>query len=683
MVDLHSNETLHWIPFLPLIAAALSGCWLIFMRRKLPRALVIALACGAPTASFVIAFRQVVRLATEFPQGQRYFLDNLYTWVSAGDFHAELAFLLDPLSAVMVLVVTGVGTLIHWYSVGYMSEDHRDDCGFQRFFCYLNLFTFSMLMLVMGDNLLVLFVGWEGVGLCSYLLIGFWYLDDHNARCGQKAFVVNRIGDFGFLIGIFLLFWAFAGAGYPTIEFQAMAQHVGTIAEQTVTLPSWLGFLPAFPTWKLLTLAGLCLFIGACGKSAQLPLYVWLPDAMAGPTPVSALIHAATMVTAGVYMVCRLSFLYSLAPGALATVAWVGGLTAVFAATIAICQKDIKKILAYSTVSQLGYMFLATGVMAYSAAIFHLVTHAFFKALLFLGAGSVILSLHHEQNTDLMGGLRRRLRWTHGTFLVGVCAISGVPLLFSGFYSKDEILLGTYLAHEIPGYAALYWLALLTAVLTAFYMFRLYFKTFSGDCRAPVQIRAHIRERSKWILIPLLILAFFSTFIGALPGLPDAYGGLIGVRHSNSLHYFLQEVAASSPHEVTRATEFGRALLAILATGAGIGLAAYFYYYRPERVAIATAWLRPLYALVWNKYWVDELYHALFVRPLVWLSDRLLYRTVDVKVIDRLGVDGTAHVVRGLADRGLKYLQTGMVQSYVFVMLIGGILLVAYLVGSA
>jgi NADH-quinone oxidoreductase subunit L len=341
----NANETLRWIPLLPLIAAAISGIWLMFVSRNLPRSAIILLACGAPLASFGIALFEVFQL-TQLPVAEgRFFVDNVYTWIGAHPFHAELAFLLDPLSAVMVLVVTGVGSLIHIYSVGYMDDDHRDDRGFQRFFAYLNLFLFAMLMLVLGDNLLVMFVGWEGVGLCSYLLIGFWYLEDHNAMCGQKAFVVNRIGDFGFLLGIFLLFWAFFQAGQPTVEFRAMAASIESIASQTVALPSALSFLPAFPTWGLLTLAGLCLFVGAMGKSAQIPLYVWLPDAMAGPTPVSALIHAATMVTAGVYMVCRMSFLYTEAPGALATVAWAGALTAFFAATIGICQKDIKKVL--------------------------------------------------------------------------------------------------------------------------------------------------------------------------------------------------------------------------------------------------------------------------------------------------------------------------------------------------
>ena len=319
---------LRWIPLLPLCAAVASGAWLMFAPKELPRAAVIALAVGAPIASFAIAVAQVFTLATAFEPEQRFFTDDLYTWISAGDFHAELSFLLDPLSAVMVLVVTGVGSLIHIYAVGYMDDDHREDKGFQRFFVYLNLFTFSMLMLVLGDNLLVMFVGWEGVGLCSYLLIGFWYLDDANAAAGQKAFVVNRIGDFGFLLGIFLLFWSFASAGVPTVEFREMAANVGLLSDRVVALPGWLSFLPGFPSWGLFTLACLCLFVGACGKSAQIPLYVWLPDAMAGPTPVSALIHAATMVTAGVYMICRMSFAYSLAPGAQATVAWTGAATA-------------------------------------------------------------------------------------------------------------------------------------------------------------------------------------------------------------------------------------------------------------------------------------------------------------------------------------------------------------------
>ena len=675
------NAALRWIPLLPLIAAAISGAWLVFGRRELPRVAVIALACGAPIASFAIAVVQVFALATELPADARFYVDNLYTWISAGDFHAELSFLLDPLSAVMVLVVTGVGSLIHVYSVGYMDDDHRDDRGFQRFFAYLNLFMFSMLMLVLGDNLLVMFVGWEGVGVCSYLLIGFWYLDDYNAKCGQKAFVVNRIGDFGFLLGIFLLFWSFAQAGVPTVEFREMAANVGLLANQTVELPAWLSFLPGYPNWGLLTLACLCLFIGAAGKSAQIPLYVWLPDAMAGPTPVSALIHAATMVTAGVYMVCRMSFAYSLAPGAMATIAWIGALTAFFAATIGLAQTDIKKVLAYSTVSQLGYMFLAAGVAAYSSAIFHVMTHAFFKALLFLAAGSVILGMHHEQDITKMGGLRRRMPVTWAVFLVGVLAISGVPP-FSGFFSKDEILLSVNLAHGIPGHEWLWLIGLATAFLTAFYMFRLYYLVFTGESRADRHTQEHIHESGNWILFPLVVLAVLSV-IGGFFGLPDAYGELFGVEESNSLHHFLQPVVNAAEHHVDHATEFGLAAITTVVGLAGIALATLLYYWRRDLVPKLVQAIQPLYALVRDRYRIDELYDAAIVRPLAGLSRAVLARIVDQGLIDGVLVNGTANFVRATADGALKYLQTGQAQSYLFAMLLGGALLIAWLVRGA
>ncbi len=675
----HPADLVRWVPLLPLVAAVASGLWLLFTPRELPRWAVVLLGCGAPILSFALSVYLVFGLAMENPS-DRWLVDNLYTWISVWPFHVELAFLLDPLSAIMILVVTGVGSLIHVYSIGYMHDDDRDDRGFQRFFIYMNLFTFSMLVLVLGSSLPVMFVGWEGVGLCSYLLIGFWYLDDHNAMCGQKAFVVNRIGDFGFLLGIFLLFWAFSDAGHPTLAFREMAAQVDGISERIVPVPGWLGILGLeVPSWKLVTLAGLCLFVGACGKSAQIPLYVWLPDAMAGPTPVSALIHAATMVTAGVYMVCRMEFVYSIAPGAAATVAWVGGLTALFAATIALCQKDIKKVLAYSTVSQLGYMFLAAGVASYSAAIFHLMTHAFFKALLFLGAGAVILGMHHEQDIDKMGGLRRRMPVTHLTFLVGVLAIAGSPF-FSGFFSKDEILLGAFLAHDTPGHYWLYGIGLVTAVLTAFYMFRLYFRTFTGRNRASAEVRRQIHEQPNVILIPLIVLAVFSIGVAWL-SLPDMYGEFVGVPKSHSLHYFLQPDSAPTEH-VSHALESGLAFAAVAAAGLGAALAFYLYYSHTEKVAGLVKRLRPAYNVLWNKYWVDEVYDALVVRPLVRVSNSFLYRIVDAKLIDAAGVNGLARVVVDTADRGLKFVQTGLTQSYVFVMLVGGLILVAWLLGG-
>jgi NADH-quinone oxidoreductase subunit L len=671
------SDLLRWIVLPPLLAALYHGVMLAFVRRPTPRAVVVGLSCGSVLVSFAVACLALTELL-QLPADRRVLVDNLYTWIGAGvgseAFSAELAFQLDALSAVMALVVTGVGFLIHVYSVGYMDDDHREDKGFQRFFCYLNLFTFSMLMLVLADNLVLMFVGWEGVGLCSYLLIGFWYADRWNAYCGSKAFIVNRIGDFGFLLGIFLLFSALAKAGTPTVAFIDIAQHFEALLGQNLTVPAW---LPFGPEWSVINTIALCFFIGACGKSAQIPLYVWLPDAMAGPTPVSALIHAATMVTAGVYMVCRLSFLYVAAPEASAVIAWTGGVTALFAATIAITQTDIKKVLAYSTVSQLGYMFMAAGCGGYSAAIFHLGTHAFFKALLFLGAGAVILAMHHEQDIRKMGGLHRKLWQTHLVFLAGVVAIAGFPGT-SGFFSKDEILVTAY-ASSVPGHRMLYGIGLLTAGITAFYMFRLYFLTFWGECRAPREIREHAHDAPAVVLNPLWVLAFFSIFAG-LGGLPQVWGDLIGVPESNSLGHFLAPaLAAVSEHAIDHATEYGLAGLAVAVAGAGALLAWIFYVARPELPARIAAAASGLYRLLLNKYWVDEIYDTLIVRPLVVLSNRVLYRTVDAGLIDGVVVNGSARVVRGFAANGLKYAHSGLTQGYIFFMIVGAAAIVGYL----
>jgi NADH-quinone oxidoreductase subunit L len=674
MVEAAPTDLLRWIPLLPLLGALVHGVLLGLLRRGLPRGLVIALSVGAPALAFAVTVAAFLRLGA-LPPGTVALIDEVYTWIGAGRLVADMAFVFDPLSAVMCLIVTGVGTLIHVYSIGYMDDDHRDDGGFQRFFCYLNLFLAAMLLLVLGDNLLVMFLGWEGVGLCSYLLIGFWYGDRWNAYCGLKAFVVNRIGDFGFLIGIFLIVWALADAG-ATLDFRELRAALPAIAERTVAVPEWLG-----GSWRLTTLIGLCLFVGAMGKSAQIPLYVWLPDAMAGPTPVSALIHAATMVTAGVYMVCRLSFLYAEAPGASAVIAWTGAITALFAATIAIAQTDIKKVLAYSTVSQLGYMFLAAGSGAYSAAIFHVGTHAFFKALLFLGAGAVILAMHHEQDTDKMGGLRTRLRRTHAVFLVGVLAIAGVPPL-SGFFSKDEVLLSAWLAHEVPGHTWLWAIGVATAALTAFYMFRLHFRTFAGESRVPAEIEHHgVHEPGPTVLWPLYVLAFLAAVAGFV-GLPQAWGDLLGIPESNALSRFLGRVVESAPHHVDHATEFALAGVATLAAALGIGLAWLFYVARPELPARVRAGAGALHRLIVNKYYVDELYDALFVRPLIAISDRVLFRGVDAGLIDGAFVNGSARTVRLLAEDALKHLQAGLTQGYLVTMVAGTFLVLAWLLSS-
>ncbi len=672
-----SSEVLRWIVLLPLLAAVFHGVMLALVRRPTARAITILISCGSVLAAFGLSCLALTELL-QLPDGQRMLVDNLYTWIGAGvgaqAFSAELAFQLDPLSAVMALVVTGVGALIHIYSIGYMDDDHREDKGFQRFFCYLNLFTFSMLVLVLADNLVLMFVGWEGVGLCSYLLIGFWYADRWNAYCGSKAFIVNRIGDFGFLLGIFLLFAALADAGMPTVSFTEIQAGFAAIAERQLTVPAW---LPFGPEWKLVNVIALSFFVGACGKSAQLPLYVWLPDAMAGPTPVSALIHAATMVTAGIYMLCRLSFLFAAAPDASAVVAWTGALTAIFAATIAITQNDIKKVLAYSTVSQLGLMFMSAGCGGYSAAIFHVETHAFFKALLFLGAGAVILSLHHEQDITKMGGLHRKLWQTHAVFLMGVLAIAGFPP-FSGFFSKDEILVAAYASH-VPGKQFLHAIGLVTAGLTSFYMFRLYFVVFWGECRAPREVREHLHDAAPVVIGPLWVLAFFAVFAG-LGGLPQVWGDLIGVPESDSLGNFLAPaLAASGEHALDHATEYGLAASAVGVASVGAVLAWLLYVVRPELPARIAATFSGVYRLLLNKYWIDEIYDALIVRPLVWVSDRVLYRGVDAGLIDGVVVNGSAGLVRGLASSGLKYAQSGLTQGYIFFMIAGAVAIVAFL----
>jgi NADH-quinone oxidoreductase subunit L len=516
-----------------------------------------------------------------------------------------------------------------------------------------------------------MFLGWEGVGLCSYLLIGFWYGDRWNAYCGMKAFVVNRIGDFGFLVGIFLLLWSLGDSA--TLNFAELQAALPQIAERTVAVPAW---LPGGGQWKLTTLVGLAFFLGACGKSAQIPLYTWLPDAMAGPTPVSALIHAATMVTAGVYMVCRLSFLYEAAPGASATIAWTGAATALFAALMAIAQTDIKKVLAYSTVSQLGYMFVAAGCGAYGAAIFHVGTHAFFKALLFLGSGAVILAMHHEQDTDQMGGLKKWLPLTHAVFLVGVLAIAGFPP-FSGFFSKDEILLAAYTSH-VPGHDVLWAIGLATAALTAFYMWRLHFRTFFGACRADHHTQEQIHEPDWTVRGPLVVLAVLSA-IGGFFGLPQIWGDMLGIPESNWLAGFLHGVLPHPAHAIDHATELRLAGLAIGAAVAGTLVAAWMYVWSPGvPVAIRSA-AGPLHRLVANKFYVDEIYDALLVRPLVAISDVLLFRVVDAGMIDGVAVNGTAYTVRGLAAYVLKYAQSGLAQGYLVTMVVGALAIVLWM----
>ncbi|MBT1698001.1 NADH-quinone oxidoreductase subunit L [Fulvivirgaceae bacterium PWU4] len=631
------SDLIGLIPLAPLLGFLFIG----LVNRNLTKGWVSFIACGSVFVSFVISIALFIGLLNA-PEGQSSLTFTAFDWISAGNFSVSFSFLVDPLSSLMMLIITGVGFLIHVYSVGYM----HDDDGFHRFFMYLNLFIFFMLLLVMGSNYLLMFVGWEGVGLCSYLLIGFWFKNQDYNDAAKKAFIMNRIGDLGLILGVILIFIHFGSINYQDVFAKA-------------------GEFPAgaeFITWITILL-----FVGAIGKSAQIPLYTWLPDAMAGPTPVSALIHAATMVTAGIYMIARNNVLYTLAPFSLEIVTIIGLATAVFAATIAIAQTDIKKVLAYSTVSQLGLMFVALGVGAYTTGIFHMATHAFFKALLFLGAGSVIHGLSGEQDLRNMGGLRKYLPVTFLTFLIGTLAIAGIPP-FAGFFSKDEILANAF-AHSpvIWGFAAF------ASLLTAFYMFRLFFLTFSGSTRASEEVKHHIHESPKSMTVPLMVLAVLSL-VGGFMGVPEVLGG------SHALNHFLDPVFAQSKalseahHHLDHNTEF-----TLMGTIVGLTLVmiliAYFMYVRGRRVpAPDTVTLNAAHKLVRNKYYIDELYNAVIVKPLNVLS-KVFDSLVEKLVIDNI-VNGTGKVVTW-SSKTLRLIQTGNTAFYIFAMVISIIILLA------
>jgi NADH-quinone oxidoreductase subunit L len=612
------------IVLLPLLGFVLNGVLATRLAgNRVGPGFAAVVGCGLPIASFILVCKAIVELRSA---GWAPIVEIAYRWALIGGNGFEIAFYLDRLSAVMALVVTGVGSAIHVYSVGYM----KDDEGFGRFFAYLNLFLFFMLLLVLGRSLLVLFVGWEGVGLASYLLIGFWFDDLANARAGKKAFVTNRIGDAGFLLGMFVLFQAF-----------------GTLDMDRINA----GFAgPALPAVSA-GLVGVLLFIGATGKSAQIPLHVWLPDAMAGPTPVSALIHAATMVTAGVYLVARMSAVYLHAPEASLLIAVVGVATAFFAATIAVVQTDIKKVLAYSTISQLGFMFLALGVGAYGVAIFHLVTHAFFKACLFLGAGSVIHALGGEQDVRRMGGLARRIPVTFWTFAIATAAIAGLPPL-AGFFSKDEIL--WYAFASTRGGAPWLWLvAAATALMTAFYMFRLLWLTFLGRSRMTPEVEHHVHESPRSMTGVLVLLAALSTL-----------GGFIAVPH------FLEPQLPLPPvHPHLHAWETPLLVLSVVLALAGLAAAAWLFGGPAERAERLRARFAGLHRWLSGKYFIDELYERVLGRPLVWISDWIFLRLGD-----RALIDGTLHALARVARGGAAVfgrLQTGSLHLYAGFVLLG------------
>ena len=636
-------ENLWIIPAFPLLGVVLNA----FLGYRLGRRFVNIVGPGVVGLSFVaalIAFWQLAGL----PADERVINVTLFTWIPVGDFQVNAALLLDPLSAVMILVVTGVGFLIHVYSVGYMADDES----YARYFTYLNLFTFSMLTLVLANNFLQLYVGWELVGLCSYLLIGFWFTRKSASDAGKKAFIVNRVGDFGFALGVMLIFVVFG-----TLDYKQVFEQAGQILSGA---RMDLGFGLVIGMATMITFL---LFVGATGKSAQIPLYVWLPDAMEGPTPVSALIHAATMVTAGVYMVARSHVLFELAPGTMLLVATIGALTAIFAASMGLVQHDIKRVLAYSTISQLGFMFLAVGVGAFAAGIFHLMTHAFFKALLFLGAGSVMHALGGQTDMRKMGGLQYRLPITYWTFVIGALAISGVPG-FSGFFSKDEILLNAFVKEPI-----LWLIAFVTAGMTVLYIWRVVFLTFHGESRLDHHTEQHAHESPPVMHWPLIILAALAI-VGGYVGLPTILGG------SNRFEHFLSPVFGETALHVDASTEWTAMILAIAMTVVALVVAYYAYILRPELPGRVAKAFGSFYTLVYNKYYVDELYVAVIVEPLKKLANWLAW-VLDVRVIDG-AVNGLASVV-AWCGRQLRTVQSGFVRGYALSILGGAVILLVYI----
>ncbi|MBI4228634.1 MAG: NADH-quinone oxidoreductase subunit L [Deltaproteobacteria bacterium] len=650
-----------WVILTPLLGALInglafaSGFWkkVIGGDEHTEKRIVSFVGCGVIFISAILSSILFLRLL-ELAPSDRQIVQELYLWIPSGDFSVSIEFLFDPLSCVMALVVTWISFLIHVYSIGYMHEDHS----YSRYFTYLNIFVFFMLVLVLGNSFPLLFVGWEGVGLSSYLLIGFWYEDYEKAYAGRKAFILNRIGDFGFIIGIFLIFYAFGSTNFSDVFNKASD-------------PAFISAIPAV----LITVIALLLFLGAVGKSAQFPLYVWLPDAMAGPTPVSALIHAATMVTAGAYMMARCSVFYTQSPTTQMIVVSIAAFTALLAASIALTQNDIKKVLAYSTISQLGYMFMAIGVGAYAAGIFHLVTHAFFKALLFLGSGSVIHSLAGEQDIRKMGGLRGYIPLTSYTFLIGTLAIAGIPLL-SGFYSKDGIL-GALIER---GYIIHWFIALLTVCLTALYMIRLYLLTFEGSTRVPESMKGYIHESPNTMTVPLLVLALLSIFGGYI-GVPDFMAKIVGVLHSNIFEDFLLPSVyiidiSSSVHHLMG--HWSATLLSIIAAAIGVMIAVYLYIINPrsQEMFMRSNLVSTTYRFSYAKWFVDELYDIIFVKPFNSISN--IAATFDLNIIDG-AVNGISDVVIRTATI-LRSVQTGILRFYAAVMAIGALAIIVYIV---
>ena len=635
------------IPFLPLAAFLIN----ILLGRRIIRQNAHWIAVPAVVAAWVISIATLVEVA-----GGTVYNQDLYSWIVSDGFRVSVGFLVDPLTAVMLIVVTSVSSLVHIYSIGYM----HDDEGYYRFFAYLSLFTFSMLMLVMSNNFLQLYFGWEAVGLCSYFLIGYYYNKKSASDAAKKAFIVNRFGDFGFGLGVIVIFLSLG-----TLHYIPVFEGIVTLTDQSVNI---LGF-----QFELITVIALLLFCGAVGKSAQLPLHTWLPDAMEGPTPVSALIHAATMVTAGVFLVARTAPIFNLSHTAMNVVAIVGGMTAIFAATIALVQRDIKRIIAYSTISQLGYMFVAMGVGAYASGIFHLYTHAFFKALLFLGAGSVMHAMSGELDIMKMGGLKKKLPWTYWTFLLASLSISGIPG-FAGFFSKDEILWRAYSGGPVGQFVWV--LGIITALLTAFYSFRIIYLAFHGEFRGTEEQARHLHESPRTMVVPLVILAVGAVGAGWV-GMPPILGELLGIHNSDMFGAFLAPVVGHPNAGGTHTEEVVVMGLSIAIAALGI-LGAWYFYIKntalPKSLAVKFS---GVFDVLWNKYYIDELYDKMIIKPTMWVSSNVIVALTDGKIIEGI-VNGLPAAIGRLGTR-MRSMQTGYTHHYAIAMAFG---LIALAIGA-
>ena len=675
MNEVSGSDTIRWIPLVPLLAAFAQALSLVVLRRSTSRAAVVAFSCGAALLALVltsVAFWELLGVQGDRPA----LVDRVYTWVGVGigenSFTADLAFQLDPLSGVMALVVTGVMAIGQFYTAGFMRDDPRDDGGLQRFYCYLNLFSFAMLVLVLADNLLLFFLGWELAAVCSYLMIAFWVSEPAGARASNRAFIIDRIGAVALLLGSLLLFWSLASIGEASLSFRSIDATISRISTLLLPAPEWLG-----GSVGLLVAIGVCFFVAACARSAQGPMMAWLPESMVAPTPASALIHSALGVAAGVYLLCRLSSLFALTPELGAWIAWTGGLTALVAAAVAMVQTDLKQVLAYATASQLGLMFVAVGCGAYGAAIFHATTHAFFASLLFMSGGAVILAMNREQDMRKMGGLRAKLIRVHLVAAAGVAAAVGLPLT-SGFLSRHEILLSFEAAEGLPGNSLLYACTLLTVACLTFALSRFLFMIFYGQSRLPARMRTDMEDPGRTIIVPLYLLAGFAIF-GGLLGLPQFWGDMLDVEDSNSLGNFVAAMLLGAPLIVDEGRQWALVASSSVMSLTGFFVALQLYVRRPEIPGRLLARLSGVHEMLTSNFRLSEAYDRLVAGPLLRASDRVLFGLVERHLIDRWLVSGSALALRRVLSRLFASDREKPVQAYSFTILIGALTLVGFL----